>query len=534
MMSNRRVALLTALAGVLQACGGGGGDGGSPTPSPSPTPTPAPPPPTPSGTPVWSGHGGDAQHRAQAAVATQALDRVLWSTPVDLAPPFRSGGTLLIHYGSPVITGAGTVLVPVKTTTAGNFRVEARRGSDGALLWQLATDYILPASSWTPSFNLAIDRNNRLAVPASGGRLLLRDQADSATGTVLTRTFYGDAIYASASAALDSQVMINTPLTVDAAGTVFFGFIAAAGNPAGLRSGFARVAADGSAVWVGAAAAAADAAIGRPAMNCAPALSPDGSTLYAAVNTDPVGGVSQTGYLLALDSATLATKARQALREPLTGAPARISDSSSASPTVGPDGDVYYGVLDDSRDAHNGRGWLLHFDAALAVVKTPGSFGWDDTPSIVPASAVPGYAGSASYLLLVKYNNYYGIGTGDGLNRMAVIDPQAAQPDAFIAAGSVVRVMKEVLLVTGPTPDPGTVGGVREWCVNSAVVDAATQSALVNNEDGRIYRWRFATNTLSESVRMNDGLGQAYTATVSGPTGIVYAINNAQLHAVGT
>ncbi len=105
------------------------------------------------------------------------------------------------------------------------------------------------------------------------------------------------------------------------------------------------------------------------------------------------------------------------------GQVAHVSDSSSASPTVGPDGDVYFGVLDFAARGHNQRGWLLHFDAALLTVKTPGSFGWDDTPSIVPATAVPSYAGTSPYLLLSKYNNYYGSGTGDGLNQMAVLDP---------------------------------------------------------------------------------------------------------------
>ena len=33
----------------------------------------------------------------------QDLNRVLWSTPVDLAPQY-SGCSLFVHYGSPVIT----------------------------------------------------------------------------------------------------------------------------------------------------------------------------------------------------------------------------------------------------------------------------------------------------------------------------------------------------------------------------------------------------------------------------------------------
>ncbi len=482
--------------------------------------------------PTWAGYAGNAQHQAQSAIASQPLQRVLWTTPVDLVPPYRAGGFLLIHYGSPAISAANTVLVPVKTTATGGFRVEARAGADGRLLWQQTTSYVLPASSWTPSFNVALDRNSRLYMPESGGRLLARDTVDQADGAVKRIAFYGDAIYAANAAALDAAILISTPLTVDDAGNVFFGFIAAAGNAAGVVSGFARVAADGSGLWLGAAQLAGDAAITQPAMNAAPALSLDQRTLYVAVNTAPTNAL-QTGYLLALDAATLALKAKQALVDPRTGQPARLSDSSTASPAVGPDGDVYYGVLDGTREDHNGRGWLLHFDAALAQVKLPGSFGWDDTPAIVPAALVGGYTSTSSYLLLVKYNNYYGTGTGDGRNQMAILDPQASQIDRFAPGGAQVAVMKEALTINGPTPDPATPGGVREWCVNTAVVDVPGRSVLVNNEDGVLYRWDLGSNRFSESVRLNAGIGQAYTPTLIGTDGIVYSINNATLNAVG-
>jgi len=262
----------------------------------------------------------------------------------------------------------------------------------------------------------------------------------------------------------------------------------------------------------------------RVAMNSAPALSSDGSTLYVAVS-DALG----QGYLVAMSAATLAPIGRVALMDPSTGSPARISGDATASPTVGPDGDVYFGVLEATARAHNSRGWLLHFNAALTQQKIPGAFGWDDTASIVPASAVPSYTGSSSYLLATKYNNYAGSGTGTGLNQMAVIDPSRSQPDPI----SAVATMAEVLTILAPTPDPEHPGGVKEWCVNTAAVDPATRSILVNNEDGRIYRWDLATNRLSEQLRFNNGLGESYTPTAVGPDGTVYAINNGQLFAVG-
>jgi hypothetical protein len=206
-----------------------------------------------------------------------------------------------------------------------------------------------------------------------------------------------------------------------------------------------------------------------------------------------------------------------------------VNDDGTASPTVGPDGDVYFGVLETTFGQHNARGWLLHFDATLAQAKLPGSFGWDDTASIVPASMVPGYSGPSSYLVMTKYNNYARAGSGDSRNKVAVLDPNASQPD-FIAGKPV---MKEVLTVLGVTPDPNFPGGVTEWCINTAAVDPFTKSVIVNSEDGFLYRWDLASNTLSQKVRLTSGLGESYTPTAVGPDGTVYAINNAVLFAVG-
>ncbi len=62
--------------------------------------------------------------------------------------------------------------------------------------------------------------------------------------------------------------------------------------------------------------------------------------------------------------------------------------------------------------------------------------------------------------------------------------------------------------------------------------DPQTKSILANNEDGVLYRWNLSTNTLSQSVRLTSGLGQAYTPTAVGADGAVYAISNATLFSV--
>ena len=101
---------------------------------------------------------------------------------------------MLIHYGSPVISARNTVLVPVKTTAAGGFRVEARAGASGAQIWSAATDYVLPAGNfWTPSYNLTLTVANRLYAPGAGGKLFYRDDADNATGAMqLSNALFGE------------------------------------------------------------------------------------------------------------------------------------------------------------------------------------------------------------------------------------------------------------------------------------------------------------------------------------------------------
>ena len=113
--------LLVGVA-ALAGCGGGGGSAGT---------TPVVPAPGVDG-PAWFGFARDAQHSAIDAIATQDLNRISWSTPVDLAPQYTASGALLVHYGSPVVTSHNTVVVPVKTGATGGFRIEARSGATAA------------------------------------------------------------------------------------------------------------------------------------------------------------------------------------------------------------------------------------------------------------------------------------------------------------------------------------------------------------------------------------------------------------------
>ena len=476
----------------------------------------------------WPSYAQNPQHSALGGVAAQTLNGIHWQTPVDLQPQY-SGGLLFVHYGSPIISARNNVLVTVKTGQFDTYKVECRKGSNGALIWTQNLDYSLPPHGWTPSVGSTITPNNQVVMPAAGGTVYRRNSADAAIMGVTRQAFYGIGNYNAASGTYNGQTKINTPIVCDSRGIVYFGFVSLGATPANLASGIARMDDQGNGSWVSARTVSGDNSIDQVVTNCAPAISNDGSKLYVAVRDG-----NSTGYLLCLDTTTLSLISKKRLKDPMTGNDSYLFDDGTAAPAVGPNGDVFYGVLESPFYSNHLRGWMLHMDGALSAAPyAPGAFGWDDTPSIFPSSAVPQYTGASPYLLLTKYNNYASTG-GDGRNKIAVLDPTQTQIDP-ITGGTV---MKEILTQVGPTPDPGSFGpgspnAVREWCINTAAVDPVSKCGLVNCEDGILYRWDFASNTLSQAVVLTAGIGEAYTPTVLGPDGTVYAINDAKLFACG-
>lgn len=476
---------------------------------------------------TWTQYGGNPQHTGISNNKAAPMNRILWQAPIDLHPVYN-GTTLLIHYGTPLITPLDTVILMVKTGTNDGYRVEGRSLKDGHVIFQQDTDYSLPPHNWTPSVGSAVVGVMGLVTPAAGGTVLVRQLADTGSSPVSRVAFYGTGTYNKNVAAFNQNVKICTPITSDSLGNVYFGFRVFGANPANLTSGFARINASGVGSWVSAAAVSGDPNAPLPAMNATPALSNDGKTLYVAVNN---GGFSG-GYLAAIDAKTLAPKAKVLLKDPKSGASALVPDDGTASPMVGPDGDVFFGVLENPFGSNHARGWLTHWNGTLSQAKTFGAFGWDDTPSVVPSKAVKSYTGTSKYLLLTKYNNYAGVG-GDGVNKVAILDPNTSAVETVSGVGA----MKEILTVAGPTPDKDNQGSfpnaVREWCINAAAVDVNGRCAIVNNEDGKCYRWNFDTNKLSQVVTLTTGIGEAYTPTLISRHGQSIAMNNATIYVLG-
>ncbi len=512
---------------------------------------------------TWSGYGHDAQHTGLSPVAAQPLNNIHWSTPVDLSP--TPSGSLFVHYGSPSITAANTVLVPVKTGTDGGFEIQAFNGASGALLYTLTTNYSLPLHNWVPPYGpvLSVTQEAQVMLSRRGSPVAARSaRVLKIAGTPLlcrpgrhrllsrrvgySRWSHGaGCLLRKQSLRRQRNGIQQFGSNLDAAGRrrprkhlLRFHSPVESGKPgkrciARIRTGTGPGTLAGT--WVSAqAVAGGDPTITGVALNCTPALSNDGRTLYFAVSN---GAEFGTGYLVSVDSETLAPIAHVALQDPRGGLATVSTKQHIFGFAVGrsPDGDVLLrGSRNNCCSSHNDPGLdAAPLNASLTQSKIPGSFGWDASASIVPAKLVPSYTGASAYLILTKYNNYAGAGTGTGLNQVAVQDPNTPMTDPV--PGSSVQVMQTVLTMLGTTPDPtsGYPNAVREWCINTAAIDSVTNAAIVNSEDGTVYRWNFATNTFTQRKQLTSGRSESYTPTVIGADGTVYAINDAVLFAIG-
>src|SRR6266545_4372283 len=237
-----------------------------------------------------AGFAGDAQHTAIYGAPAQLLNAIRWTTSINLYNTGAYG-----HYGAPLITHGNTLIAPVKTATG--FQVKAFDAATGRPKYTLTTDYIMPfygTNGWFPVYQPVIatpPSGARLYYAGAGGTVYYIENLDSDTPTApVQQCFYTNLGAYTANAGgtngFTNTVFINTPLTTDTNGVVFFGFRVQQIPPAPLNTtndGFARVDAAGNASYVLAGTAAADTRIYRDSHNCAPALSTDGATLYVAV-----------------------------------------------------------------------------------------------------------------------------------------------------------------------------------------------------------------------------------------------------------
>src|SRR5262249_53161532 len=158
----------------------------------------------------------------------------------------------------PLISQGGTLLVTVKTGAGGGFQVEGRSPKTGALIWTQPTGWIAPPHNWYPSMGPCVTPWNEVAIPGPGGTVLLRNKLDLPSASVRQLAFFGNANYPANPAAYDNNVFINTPISSDSRGNLFFGFMVTGATPVPLASGLARLTPAGVGTWVSAATMSGD------------------------------------------------------------------------------------------------------------------------------------------------------------------------------------------------------------------------------------------------------------------------------------
>ncbi|MBI4906148.1 MAG: hypothetical protein HY820_21115 [Acidobacteria bacterium] len=289
----------------------------------------------------------------------------------------------------------------------------------------------------------------------------------------------------------------------------------------------------------------------RPGVNAAPAVGPDG-TVYVvtrahatraarysylvAVNPDltPKWAASLRNRLsdgcgakIPIGEAGCRAGARQGV-DPATNQPpaGEVTDLSSSSPTVAPDGSILYGAWGRSNYV---RGHLFHFSAQGEFLDAF-DFGWDTTPAV--------YEHDGTYSVIIKENNYGGVGSYCGDPR--ICPAQANGPYYITQLNSRLEVewryqntnpqacerQEDGSIVCKPAPPGGF-----EWCINAPAVDVFG-NVYANAEDGNLYVIGQGGKEIGR-LFLTLAVGAAYTPLAIGPNGILYTENDGKLFIIG-
>jgi len=197
----------------------------------------------------------------------------------------------------------------------------------------------------------------------------------------------------------------------------------------------------------------------------------------------------------------------------------RISDLSSSSPTVLPDGSVIFGVVDGYNYA---RGHLFHFDSQGKFIGTFG-FGWDSTPGVYPHGG--------TFSVVIKDNHY------DAPAYCSFASPVCSPlPEGPYYITQIAADLTTVEWQFQSTTKDATHNNGFEWCINMPGIDM-NGNVYVNSEDGNIYALPQGKSgvftTPAGKMFLNQALGAAYTPLSIGPDGKLYTQNNGHLLVVG-
>ncbi len=203
--------------------------------------------------------------------------------------------------------------------------------------------------------------------------------------------------------------------------------------------------------------------------------------------------------------------------DPATNAPpaAQVSDTSSSSPMVLPDGAVLYGAV----TGYNGsRGHLMKFSAAGELLGTY-DFGWDVTPAI--------WKHDGTYSIVIKDNHYFEYDGSASRFYITQLSKDLAVEWKFqnTQTESCTRQPAGNMTCTADHPDGF------EWCINAPAVDPSG-TVFTNAEDGFLYAISQG-GMLKERFFLKLAIGAAYTPLALDRKGRIYALNGGELTVVG-
>jgi hypothetical protein len=439
---------------------------------------------------------------------------------------------------------------------------------------------------WEPVFH-PVDANNFIYVPGAAGTVWKVNKITGLSASLINP-------FAANGSVLPTNTFVAGPLTADANGNIYYNVIQLniAGNPwdqnDAANAWLVKIAPDDSSIiatfaslnpgapagtsltcpgtffdqspqpafpWPPAPNAVAPPFPGpcgsqRPAINVAPAVSADGSTVYTVSRAHFDNVVS---YLLAVNTTDLSPKWQASLQnrledgcgvllpiaasgvtnlpnsclfgtavgvDPTTNTPGSgtVTDQASSSPTVLPDGSVVFGSLDNYNFS---RGHLFRFDALGNYVGAYG-FGWDSTPGV--------WVHNNTFSVVIKDNHYPSTSYCNANSPVCSSTPEGPYYITQLDANFNIEWQFQSTTIDAAHPNG------YEWCINMPAVDMLG-NVYVNSEDGKVYELPQANTGIftapSGKMFLNSAVGAAYTPISIGPDGKLYTQNNGQLFVIG-
>jgi hypothetical protein len=527
---------------------------------------------------TWSQWGAGPRHNGSLSVVGQRLTRQQASVVVD---PFvaqeraEANGSLLVHYQTPLSDGNEVFMAVKGGTYAGFTTWQTQTWSVRKFEWvgdQLVTrwtaesdwDPVPPGSArFEPVFHSALT-TNFVYMPGAGGTVL---EVNRQTGALARRlgTF----------GALDPNTYVTSPVVIDDGGNIYYNTVKLAPtNPWGtdhLGAWLVKVAPTGTATRVSYATLVPDAPASgalctnqfpaasplppapdavapsipcgsqRSGLSIAPAVGADG-TIYTVSRTHLPAGTSRWAWMVAVNP-DLTPKWSTSLRnrfndgcgvlvnncrtgtttgvDPTDNQPGsgHVTDNSTSSPVVAPDGSIYYG----SFTRYNfSQGHMVRLSSSGQFLNSY-KFGWDVTPAI--------WQHDGTFSLITKENRYVGFGGRAAGDEEGYYITQLS-PDLNVEwqyksteTNTCERLQDGSLNCVSDRPEGF------EWCVNSLAVDARGV-VYVNSEDGHLYAINQG-GTVRERIFLQATLAAAYTPLSLGTDGRIYTQNAGILFAVG-